>query len=469
MSARRKVVVIGAGIAGLTAAFRLQRSSHDVDVTLFEQSARTGGLLHSTAAPVGNFELGADMFSIDPPAAIDLCRELDLEDQLVTARPVDNRAYIAAETGIEPVPAGFSLMLPGNIDAVLQSPLLTEAGKTRFLQEREIPRKTDSQDESLEAFATRRFGREVFERLIQPLAAGIYTADPNSLSMQATMDRFLKLEQEHGSLIAAAEHQTAPSTTSGARYGLFRSIDGGIQRITDRLIEKLGPETVQLNRRVTQLQRTQAGWSIEWTGTGSSADSRSGRELADGVVIAIGAQPAARVLSSACHPLAMGLATIPAASAAIVVLQISRSQLQRDFEGYGIVIPDYLQRDAIALSFSNNKFQHGIPANRLVIRCFFGGAMRPELVQEDAESLTGKAVAEVDQWLGLTGDPDHAQIVKWIGRMPQYTMGHAQRVARIERLVADLPGLELAGNSYHGVGIPFCVASGNQAAERLRF
>ena len=289
----QNIVVIGGGVTGLAAVLELERLAPDAQVTLLDSSIRLGGVLESEQFADFTIETSADMFTIDPSAALDLVRRMGRESELLTTTPTKDRAYVATENRIEALPRGFSLMLPADVDTVLASPILSDAGKQRFLAEQQVTPGDCSVDESLESFAIRRFGVEVFERLIQPLAGGIYTADPKTLSMQATMQRFIDMEQEHGSLIAAGramrKKEVASAEASGARYGLFRAPKGGVGRLIHWMVEAVERADLRVNQNVTAVAKTESGWRVT-TGEGSTET--------DAVVIATGAAVAGQLLQN---------------------------------------------------------------------------------------------------------------------------------------------------------------------------
>lgn len=478
-----RVAVIGGGIAGLSAAYELLQSS-DAEVWLFESKKHLGGVLKTESLESSErtflVESSADMFTVDPPDALELCRELGIETELVTATPTTNRAFVATENGMEPIPQGFSLMLPGDVDAVLQSSILSDAGKRRFLQEEHVEVNKSEADESLQSFAIRRFGVEVFERLIQPLASGIYTADPKTLSMQATMDRFLKMERQHGSLIKAAKSLPDKNvTTSGARYGLFRAPKAGIGRLTQALQQSLDAEAkrgrfncrqgVEISSVSQTIDEGTPMWHLSFLG-----DEPDGMDVPEfaAVVLSTPAAMSAKLIDKGMgvmgSQLSQNLTTIQAASSAIVIAAVRKSQLgQPDFGGYGIILPHSLGRRAIAVSFASNKFIGRADETHQLLRVFIGGALQGELVELDDQALVQIAKEEIDRTVGLRGEAELTRVVRWRQSMPQYTLGHVERVAEIERQVAELAGLELAGKSYRGVGIPACIASGRQAARRV--
>ena len=463
---KQRIVVVGGGVAGLATVLELERLVPQAQVTLLESSICLGGVLASEQYAGFTIETSADMFTVDPSAALDLVRRLGREDQLLTTTPTRDRAYVATAEGIQPLPRGFSLMLPADVDSVLASPILSEAGKQRFLQEQQVPPGDCSVDESLESFAVRRFGREVFERLVQPLAGGIYTADPKTLSMQATMQRFIDMEQEFGSLIAAgkakAQKESASAQASGARYGLFRAPKDGMGCLIDWMVEAVERADLRTNQTVTAVEKNGASWRVT-----------TAEEIidADAVVVATGAAVAGRMLSGVDSQLAESLESITAASSAIVVLALDqkqfRSPLGEGFVGYGIICPHVLGRQAIACSFSSNKFSNRAPDGKVIVRCFIGGALQADLVDRSDTNLLAIAMSELRQWLGVEGEAEWSKFYRWRNCMPQYTLGHLDRVAKIEQRVQQLAGVELAGNSYRGVGVPACVESGTAAARRL--
>jgi oxygen-dependent protoporphyrinogen oxidase len=468
-STKKRIAVVGAGISGLSAVLELEQVSPNADVILLESSARQGGVLRSDRSNGFLIEYSADMFTTDPSTALDLVKRLGHENQLVSTIPTEDRAFVATELGIAPIPRGLSLMLPGDVQAVLASPILSAAGKKRFLEEEHIPALNSAADESLESFAVRRFGQEMFDRLIQPLAGGIYTADPKTLSMRATMKRFLDMEQEFGSLIRAgrakAENSDGASATSGARYGLFRAPKNGIGALIDWMVAAISQTDCRNEQTVVSVERTGRQWHI-----------KTDAELfeVDGIILATSANVTGQLLRQVDSTLADSLSTITAASSAIVVQAFDKQQFgwtpktsDSHFKGYGIVIPNALGRPVIASSFSSNKFSGRAPEDQVLVRSFIGGALNASLVDLLDEELTQLAEKELARNLRLLGSAAWSNVYRWRHCMPQYTLGHLDRVEAIESKIQSLAGIELAGNSYRGVGIPACIESGAKAATRL--
>ena len=461
----KTIVVIGAGISGLACAWKLQNLLPDAKLLVLEKSDRAGGILQTHRESEYLVELAADMFTTEPNDALMLCRSLGHETDLLTTTPVEQRAFVATKGSIEPVPAGFSLMLPANQEAVRATNILDGEGITRLLSEADVPPAANLRDEDFQSFVVRRFGQQAFERLVQPLVSGIYTADPRKLSMQATMQRFMDMEREHGSLIAAAlaaKASSADRTASGARYDLFRAPRNGMGSLVNWLVDAADTADLRFNWPVERIElRPNDRWEIH------SSQSNDGSIDADAVIVATPVSIAGQVLSSVSPSLSGQLSAIESASCAVVSLAFDVNQLRRPFDGYGIVVPAFLKRKLIAASFSSNKFPGRAPDNKVLIRCFIGGAMQGELVDLLDRQLVELALTELNQLIGIDGVPDLDFVCRWKNAMPQYHVGHLDRVEAIETELDLFPTLAVAGNAYRGVGIPVCIRSGVAAAAKI--
>jgi len=463
--AGKTIVVIGAGIAGLSCAWKLRKLLPTAKLVVIEKSDRAGGILQTHSESGYQVELAADMFTTEPDDALMLCRALGREADLLTTIPVAQRAFVATEQSIEPVPRGFSLMLPANHEAVQATKILDEEGITRLLSEVDVPARADKEDEDFQSFVVRRFGQQAFERLVQPLVSGIYTADPQKLSMNATMRRFVDMEREHGSLIAAARAAKASSadkTASGARYDLFRAPRDGMGSLVQWLLGAIDGADLRFNWSVDQIEpMPDQRWKLR------SGQANCESIEADAVVVASPVTSAAKLLSPVSESLSSNLKAIELASCAVVMLGLDRSQLRRSFDGYGIVVPAFLKRQLIAASFASNKFSGRAPDDKVLIRCFIGGAMQGELVDLSDRQLVNLALAELNQLVGIDGVPELDFVCRWKNTMPQYHVGHLDRIDAIEAKLNAVPTLALAGNAYRGVGIPICVRTGIDAATKI--
>jgi oxygen-dependent protoporphyrinogen oxidase len=408
-----------------------------------------------------------------------------LTGELIGVDPRVRRALILHHGRTEAVPLGFRLIAPGLLKSILTTPILSPLGRLRLLCERFVPvRDRSLTDESLEQFAVRRLGREAFEQLVQPLAAGIWTADPARLSMAAACPEFFAMEIRDGSLWAGEQKRgraaAGASQAAGARYGHFLTLASGMETLPRRLADHLAARGVQfITASATGLQqRPDQVWEVSLSARAggnvmggteiAGAVSLSSTIEADAVIVAVPAGAAAELLRSADPTLAMGLAGIEYAGSAVVSLGFAREDVAHSLDAAGVVIPRREGRRILAVSFSSQKFPGRAPEGSVLMRTFVGGALDPETAALDDERLLPLVLAELRAVLGVRGTPHIVQIDRWRGAMPQYTVGHADRVAMIQRLVASHRGLAMAGAAYEGVGIPQVIASGQAAAASLQ-
>jgi oxygen-dependent protoporphyrinogen oxidase len=354
-----RVVVIGAGLSGLTAAYRIveraKGTRRPVEVVVVEAKDRIGGAIWTRRVDGFTLEGGADSFITNKPWALDLCRSLGLGEQILGTDPQHRRSFVVREGRLFPVPEGFVLMVPNRIGPILTTPILSIRGKLRMLLDLVIPRKDDDTDESLASFVKRRLGREVLDRLVQPLVGGIYTADPNELSVKATLPQFLTMERDHGSLIRGALRQPrqarwAERNASGARYGMFVALLDGMDTLPKALAAALPAGSVRTSTAVRRVSRNEpvSPWLVELL---------NGPPIEAGaVVMATEAHAAARLLDGVDPDLALNLRSIPYASSVIVNVAYPRDQVAHPLDGFGVVVPSIEKRSILAVSFLSVKF-----------------------------------------------------------------------------------------------------------------
>jgi oxygen-dependent protoporphyrinogen oxidase len=464
------VAVIGAGIAGLSAAESLLGRARARDVplrlTLFEAQGRAGGVVRTERSDGYLVEAGPDCFITDRPWGLDLCRRLGLDRDLVGTNPECRRSFVLRGRRLLPIPEGFQLLAPGRIRPFVQSPVLSLAGKARAACDLVLPRGPARSDESLASFVRRRFGTQALERLAQPLFAGIYSADPERLSLRATMPRFLDLEQKHRSVILGLRRgrgrAAAPASgTSGARYSLFVTPRRGMGAIVERLEQALPAGALRLEARVGSIAPLPhaAGGHRFRVGSGNG-----GGEEFHAVVVALGARQAAPLLGEIDREVARLLGAIPYASSTTVSLGYRQEEVPRRLDGFGFVIPRLEGRRIAACSFSSVKFPERAPAGQALLRVFLRDGAVPD---GDGESAIDCARGELRDILGIEAAPQLARAFFAPGAMAQYEVGHLERVAEIESRLERHVGLALAGNGLRGVGVPDCVRSGEQAADRI--
>lgn len=462
---RPVVAVIGGGISGLAAANRIKELSPEINVRLFESEQRLGGVLGTVQVNGFLVESAADSFLTTPESAGALCRRVGLAHDLIETRKDSRRASVVSKSMLRPVPEGFLTMAPSRIGPILTTPILTPVAKLRLMLEWFIPRSRTNQDESLAHFATRRFGREVYQKLIQPLAAGIYSADPELLSVAATMPRFLQMEQQSGSVIRAmmqAHGRTSDRGESAARYGQFISLKRGMESLVTAVSSRLSSDSIHLGsqvRRIIPMPRNR--WRLFSEGqTASSMD-------VDAVIVATPASHAAQILTSAIPPVVEDLRQMGGSSCAVVALAYQTGQIQRPLDGFGFVVPLIERRQILSCSFSSIKYEGRAPAGYELFRIFMGGECQPEVLQLSDDELLEIARRELSALLQIRGNPALTHVIRHSRVMPQYHVGHLDRVARMEKLLSRFPTVKLIGSSLKGGGIPGCVANGESAAQDI--
>jgi protoporphyrinogen/coproporphyrinogen III oxidase len=425
-----------------------------------ERGDRAGGPLKTIRRDGFIMEAGADSILVEKPWAAEMARRIGLGKELIPTRAEFRRTLVVRGGRLVEIPDGFSLLAPARLGPVLRSPLFSPLGKLRIMLEPLIPARRDGRDESLASFVTRRLGRQVLDRVAQPLAGGIYTADPNRLSVQATMPRFVEMERKYGSLVRglrAAERTRAAqgAGTSGARWNLFVGMRSGMGALADALAARL-ERSIRYGAEAAALSRAGEKWKIELA-DGGLLD-------ADAVICAAPAPAAARLIAPHDPSLAERLRAIGYASAAVVNLTYRESDFPAPPRTFGFVVPIAERRKIIAGSFSSLKYEGRAPAGWIIARAFVGGVLQADMMRLGDDRMVAAARDELRQLLGVAAEPSMAEVQRWPDAMPQYEVGHLDRVDQIERAGAKLPALELAGAAYRGVGIPDCVRSGEQAA-----
>ena len=455
-------VVVGGGMAGLAAAESLLAGPGN-RVVLVEPTGRLGGVVDTVRRDGWLVERSADNFLAARPEGLDLVERLGLTDRLIGVDPAVRRALVFHRGRTVPVPPGFRLLAPGGAFGILRSPLLSPAARLRVLCERFMPRAASAgSDEPLEHFAVRRLGREAFERLVQPLVSGIWTADPARLSMAAACPEFLEMERASGSLTAGerARLRGRGIDAAGARYGQFVTLADGMGTLPAALSDHLARRGLEV--------RTAAALGIDRNGPGWLVTLDRGAALqAAGVVVATPAPAAARLLSPVDPTLGTTLGAIEYAGSAVVALGFVRSAIEHPLDAAGVVVPRTAGRRILAVSFSSSKYAGRAPTGHVLVRVFVGGALDPEAALLDDGPLVDLVRREIATVIGARGVPEFVQIDRWTGAMPQYHVGHLDRVATIRARLAALPRIAVAGAAYEGVGIPQVIASGRAAARAV--
>src|SRR5437763_10745354 len=428
----KRIAIIGGGISGLSAAVTLEqrrRTGVPLEYVLYESSSRLGGVISTERVDGCVVEAGPDSFLTEKPWAADLCRELGLGDQLIGSNDAERKTYILLKGRLFPIPDGLMFMLPTSILPVVFSRLFSLVTKFRMAQESFHSPASSSKDESVANFVERHYGSELVERLADPLLSGVYGGDSSQLSVRAVLPRFAQMEASHGSL-GRAMRKKIVHASSGSPRPLFTSLKDGMQQMTNALAARLCASSICLSTTVQQVRFKEDGWMVSAAGA---------RELFDSLIIATPAHTAAAILQSVSTDLANELRGIPYISSVTATLGYAHSVQSSLPPGFGSLVPRSEGRRLLAATFVHNKFPHRAPEDRALIRCFFGGSRDEEILQLHEDEILRIAREELRQILGISAEPLFTRIYKWKAAMAQYTVGHLERLDRIDRLREQLP------------------------------
>lgn len=468
-SSQKKLLVIGGGISGLSAAYYAIQDARagklPVEVTLLEKESRLGGVIETVQREGFTLERGPDSFITEKPWALALAKELGLEDKVIGTNSRYRGSMVLSRSRLVRVPEGFYMLAPAKPVTFLKSNMLSLGGKIRTLCEVLVPPRRETGDETVGSFIKRRFGKELYERVAQPMIGGIYSADPDHLSLEASLPRFQEMERQHGSIIRALCSKKKKGQTekmaSGPRYGLFASLRGGLEVLVDAM-ERSIPELVRRKGFAAGLSRNGAGFKVRLH-DGSQFET-------DAVILALPAWSASDLLVKDFPVLAEELAGIPYENVATVSMAFSPARLSSSYEAFGYVVPAIEERPILGCTFSSLKYEGRAPENTLLLRAFVGGASHREILESDEKTLISKVVRDVTSTLKLQNEPAFSLLTKYNRALPTYKLNHRSKVERIFALAGQHGGLCLAGNGYGGVGIPDCVRSGkNASAQSLAF
>jgi oxygen-dependent protoporphyrinogen oxidase len=457
-------VIIGAGISGLAAAHRLTQVDARLRITILESAGRVGGQIATERIDGYVIEAGPDLFLASKPAAVELCAELGIADRLHGTNPAVKGSYILRRGRLHRLPDGLSGLVPSRFTPFARSPLLSPLGKLRVALDLLIPKRRGDDDESVQSFVVRRLGRQMYERLVEPLLSGIYAGDGARLSINATFPQLRTFEREHGGMLRGmlAQKRTSKASTAHGHTG-FVSLPTGVQELVDTLEQKLRANarvSLQTGVDVKTVSRSQPGGYDVHTSAGESIH-------ADAVLVTTPAYVAADLLERLDSPLAAVLRAVPYVSTATVTVGYPESAVPRPLDATGYTVPRVEGRAVLACTWSSSKFRGRAPDGRVLLRIYLGGAGREAILDQPDDALLAAARAELEQVLGITATPDLVRVRRWRRSMPQYNLGHLERLADVRTRIANLPGLALAGSAYGGVGIPDCVRTARAAAEEL--
>jgi protoporphyrinogen/coproporphyrinogen III oxidase len=444
------VAVVGGGITGLSAALEVHRQRPDVRVVVLEQSWQVGGKLRGSQVGGLVVDEGADSLLRRVPDALGLAREVGLGDELVSPRT--GSASVWTRGALRPLPGGTLLGVPTDLTALARSGLLTGRGLNRVPLDLVLPGAPVVDDLAVGTLVARRLGREVVDRLVDPLLGGVYAGRADDLSLQATLPQLSGPASRSRSLLLAAR---AARPAGGSAAGpVFAGLPGGLGRLPAAVAAAGGAE-IRLRTTVRELARTAGGWRVV---TGSAAEP--GELLADAVVLAVPAAPAARLLGQVAPHAAADVARTSYASVGIVTLVLDGPA---PGTGSGYLVPAVEGRTTKAVTFTSRKWRH-FADRPAVVRASVGRAGEEAALQRDDAELVAAVLRELAEAVGPLPPLLDSRVTRWGGGLPQYAVGHLDRVRRVRAGLSGLPGLAVAGAAYDGVGVPACVASGREAA-----
>ena len=457
----RRVAILGGGISGVTAAWQLaqrERAQGDIDITLFEASSRLGGIVETVLRDGFTVECGPDGWVTEKPWARELARELGIHTKLIPSLDEGRVTHILSHGKLIPIPDAMRMMVPTDLTALEASPLFSEEAKRAYAAEpgraaelkASAPDFSQGQDESIAQFVERHFGKEVLTKVAAPLLSGVFGGDVAKLSVRAVMPAFVRMEREHGSLILALQ-----SAKTQDKPAIFTSLTSGTAGFIDRMKSELPPGSVRLDTPVTSLTRDADHWLVE----------ANGERLAfDDVILALPAHVARQLLAPLSARLA-DLLVMDASSAVIAAFAFTQPfELPR---GFGFLVPAGEDSALLAATFVDQKFPGRVPEDGRLLRAFFGGDQAPIIAAKSDDEIAALALAELTKILGPLPTPAFNIVRRWPDSLPQYEVGHLDRIAEIDALVRQQPNLWLLGNAYHGVGLPDLIRDARATARQL--
>ncbi len=454
----RRVIVIGAGITGLTAAYEMfrlaQKMRRPVEVTVLESSSRVGGKIQTDTVAGVTVETGPDSFVTLKPEMVELVRELGLERDLIGTAP-DATVSVLRAGRLLPMPAGMQLISPTRMLPLAFSPLFSWKAKLRMMLEPLIPAGRGKEDESLADFSRRRFGTEALEALIGPMLAGIFAGDPEKMSVKSTFPQLLDMESKGG--LARSLWFRGSRVAKREGFSTFMTLKNGLSQIPEALMKTLPPGCVRTDCPAGAVRRHGGRWEVV---------TPQGVLEADAVIAASPASAFADAIEGMDPELAIRLREIPSVSTATVNFVYDATSFAKPPRGFGFLTGRGEGLTLTAATFSSSKFPARAPAGKVVIRTFVGGAGREESAEAAVTRIENRVREDLERVLGLKGtSPVAAKTTRWIKSNPQYNVGHARRLDRITSCLKSHPGLILSGSSYGGVGLSDCVRSGRRAGE----
>lgn len=459
---KQKIAVIGGGISGLASAFYLQKKAREenlpFDVVLIEASPRLGGKVQTAVRDGFVIEKGPDSFVARKMSASRLAKEVGMEDKLVYNTA--GKSYVLVKDQLHPMPGGSIMGIPTEIGPFITTGLFSPFGKLRAAADFVLPRSDKEGDQSLGEFFRRRLGNEVLENLIEPLLSGIYAGDIDRLSLMATFPQFYQVEQDHRSLIIGMKKSTpgAPKQAqkNAPKRGNFLTFTTGLQSFIDAIEKHLAPGSIIKGVRVEDIKKESEQYKL----------SLNTQEViyADAIIASAPHQAISGMFSS--YPFFAPLKEMSATSVATVAMAFNDSAIKQDIDGTGFVVSRNSDYTITACTWTHKKWPHSTPDGKVLIRCYVGRSGDEAVVDLPNEEITKIVLEDLNKTMSITEKPDFSIVTRWKDAMPQYTVGHKQRIEKVKQEVhEELPGVFLAGGSFEGLGIPDCIDQAEKAVD----
>ncbi|SES70146.1 protoporphyrinogen oxidase [Oceanobacillus limi] len=457
MTDNKTIVIVGGGITGLSAAYYLQKqikaNNLPYEVKLVEASNRLGGKIKTIRKNGFTIEQGPDSFLSRKKPAVKLAEEVGVDDQLI--RNGTGQSYILVNNKLHKMPSGSFMGIPTQVRPFLFSGIFSMKGKLRAGFDFVLPKGKPVQDQSLGAFFRHRFGDELVENLIEPLLSGIYAGDIDDMSIMATFPNFYKLEQEHRSLVKGLQQtMPKPKKSTGKKPGMFFSFPEGLETLVEKVTEKLEDGTVTLEAPVDHVEKKETGYHL-LLGNGDVFK-------ADAVIMATPHNHLPKIFSQ--YDFFKTFQEMPATSVANVALAFDESAIKKDIDGTGFVVSRNSDYRITACTWTHKKWPSTTPEGKALVRCYVGRPNDQSVVELSDEEIIDIVLKDLNKTMDITAKPEFSVVSRWKNAMPQYTVGHKERIATIRQEAKDrLPGVFLTGSSFEGIGIPDCIEQGEQA------
>jgi oxygen-dependent protoporphyrinogen oxidase len=450
------VTIIGGGISGLSTAYYLAKAGRAA--TIIESRPRLGGVIQTEHVEGCTIEAGPDSFLSAKPAALELLSELGLGGEVIGSNDHLRVTYVRRKGRLVPLPDGLMMMVPTKILPLVTTPLIGWGTKIRMGLELLRAPKPRTGDESVAEFIEEHYGAEAVDYLAEPLLSGIYGGNPRELSVKSVLPRFVELANQYGSLTRGVLAQRAKMNSHGPKPPLFRTLKGGLGQMVDALTRAIEGRIEVRRGRVEAVEPIEEGFRLKVDGDWMEAGQ---------VVFACEAYNAGALLGGVDPRLAELLSNAPYSSSMTMALGYAAADFEHPPDGFGFLIPKKERNRLVACTWIGTKFPYRVPADKIVARCFLGGAEDAAVLQERDDAIIEQVTREMREVAGVTARPRFTRIFRWPRSMAQYPVGHPQRLAEIETRVAAIPNIAVAGNAYTGIGVPDCIRMGRAAAEKM--